>query len=260
MDKGMKKFLADLEYVYRADILEENTTTDVSQPTTVTEQIEEYSIEELQSLAVLLDSFRNKSIAKLKGSLKKLDGDHPLFCPISLYGVLGQSQTETAHTKTLAWLLDPTKDHGFDSVLIDAFLGSVFPEISNERIRRSSISEVVIVEAEHNFLVGSSYRRADIWIEGVYRKKGSREILSKWLVVIEAKIAADESEGQIADYDKYIDGVVDKYSIIRRCFLTPDGRVTFIPNENWTPVSFTRLAHIFATCLPQQKQKQVTIF
>jgi hypothetical protein len=83
------------------------------------------SEQHLKTLAQSFDSWRQRTRVRMKEYMAGLPEDDPLLCPISLFGAMQYGRLETAHTNVLAWLLNPTKEHGFEATLLKALLASV---------------------------------------------------------------------------------------------------------------------------------------
>jgi hypothetical protein len=131
----------------------------------------------------------------LKERWKTLPKDHPAKCPISLFGAMDYGRLEVAHTRTLAWLLDPSKEHGFGRVLLDSFLHSLHID---GKLTETKVTAERLFKSSSNTDVG----RTDIWIEGRIRH-------AQWRIVIEAKIGAKE----IIPKEKIFE--VDKRTVLR---------------------------------------------
>ena len=142
-------------------------------------------------------------------------------------GVQGQTPT-----RTLAWLLNPAESHGFGNRLLKALLRQLHgPDMA--------LNGVIVRSEQFCGAFGcDDAGRADIWIEGRFADCGT-----PWLVVIEAKVDASESTGQLARYDSEIGK--RSAGCVHRVFLTPDGRPPEGGNGQWKPVSFAELVRWF---------------
>jgi PD-(D/E)XK nuclease superfamily len=181
--------------------------------------------------------WRMDAESQIDGFLKSLPKDDPLNCAISLFGTLDFGRHERAHTKTLAWLLDPSKaEHGFGPTLLKSLLRSLECEFLAQ-FDFDSVS----VEAEKLL---DQENRIDVFVEGRFRDEAG--IAKKCYLVIEAKVDALEGEEQISRYDEWIDVQLAPSPVIR-VFLTPDRRVPISTNmpEAWKAVSFMDLAILF---------------
>ena len=84
---------------------------------------------------------------------------------MGVFDVLGATR-ETAHTKLLAWLLDPNEDHGLGSLLSRAFCsGTVGQHVSlrgavvrSEVAQRRSRPDIVISTPSHYLMVENKIR------------------------------------------------------------------------------------------------------
>lgn len=194
------------------------------------------SMEELKHLQCLLGRLQETSKQKLAQLLDRLPSDHPAKCPVSLFGSMGLGRLEVAHTHTLAWLLDPKQRHGFGNRLLRALLRQIG--------RNDTALSGVIVCAERSCGDSGSdgAGRTDVWVE---------DKQNHWLLVIEAKVDAAESDGQLARYEKEIDRCCGggKRWDVYRVFLTPNGRPAKSARKGsavqWNAVSFASLVHGF---------------
>jgi len=218
------EFLSDLSKVNRMETFGEVKMADES------------STDELLNLGRQLEKLRsdvhNQVTEKIE-TLRKDDPENLLFSKVSLYAPMDYGRLEVAHTRTLAWLFDPSKEHGFGDTLLNA----LFPLFDND-IAKDRPFKIKDVRSENlhydsdNGILG----RTDIWIEGKWddNKKS-------FLIVIEAKIDAPEGKDQLDRYEKAINkcNIEDVFCV----FLTPNGReAEGKKGRNWHPVSFSRIA------------------
>lgn len=187
----------------------------------------------LEQLGQKLDAYRETvtaQVAKLIKQRQQTCPDDPLFCPVSLFGSMRMGRLELAHTAALAWLLDPRKEHGFGTLLLDKVL-----TLAANHDRTVSTARV---EAE--VWTDSREGRMDIVVDGHYASP--HEAGNSFLLVIEAKIAARESSEQLGRYEAHLRS--SSRDEILRVFLSPDGRQAGSARKNasWTPVSFRKLA------------------
>lgn len=196
-------------------------------------------------MAEHLDAWHNQAREELKKCLAHLPDDDPLKCPVSLFGTMDYGRLETAHTRTLAWLLNPamSKEHGFGLKLLEACLA---------RFTDQPLREVqdVRVEAEYccTGLGGSELGRLDVMAEGRW------EDGTGWLLVIEGKVDAWEGEEQLDRYEEWMDFYArDRQQI--RVFLSPDGRPASTGEDEWRPLSFAELAEMLRTAAAGEEKK-----
>lgn len=144
-------------------------------------------------LAGLFRDIRASAIERLGGAdwQKDLPADDPLRCRVGLFGTLDYGLRETAHTRALAWLLDPKSSHGFESSLLQALLKEIFDLADNPML-----TEVRV----HSELSGSeSQDRLDLFLEGRWSLTNQQD--EAWMVIVEAKIEAEEGLDQCARYE-----------------------------------------------------------
>ena len=150
-------------------------------------------------LAERFHQWRTLTKEFVRDHLLHLTDDDPLRCPISLFRTMDYGRLETAHTRTLAWLLDPGNDndaeHGFGHTLIKALLKRVAERDDLEGVH------VDRVKSEHSFDDSGRKGRLDILAEGEWQ---SKEEHVQWVLAIEAKVDAWEGEGQLLKYDKWL--------------------------------------------------------
>jgi hypothetical protein len=173
---------------------------------------------------------------------EKLPAYHPLRCRISLFGTLDLGLHETAHTRALAWLLDPGKEHGFENVLLGALLRKVFDKAALH------LSDVSVTS---EFRSGESRDRIDIHIQGSWTDTHQNGAPGRWTMILEAKIRAEEGETQLARYEKQAH-MTDRHKLV---FLTTDGRSAETGSGGWISLSFKELMALFQTCLPELEGK-----
>ena len=230
-------FLKDLESAY------EHARSSVQEPVP--------SVAELTSLAADLKTWRRYYQQLLQRYLADLPYDDPLRSPVSLFGTMDYGRLETAHTRTLAWLLDD-RDHGFGFKLLEALLLHL---VKDRRIR---VTRLEWVKSEYPVYCGPASTdggRLDILAEGRWEELGNDV---SWRLVIEAKIDAEEGEEQLSRYDKCLVEFDRRPATeVLRVFLTPDGREP--SSAEWKALSFLDLASVFAALLRGCRTSQVTI-
>jgi hypothetical protein len=175
--------------------------------------------------------------------LAKLDKDDPLLCPISLFRTMDAGRLEVAHTRTLAWLLDPNGEHGFGQTLLVALLRRLSGDDSSGTLRD------VRVWSEFPIVWSGGKGRLDVLAEGSWEDRQR----PGWALVIEAKVDAGLGEDQLYNYSEWLRAHAvhrEKY----RVFLTADGRAPENPNgrepdigaedDEWEPLSFLELVRV----------------
>jgi hypothetical protein len=218
-----KEFLADLESVF---------ATDAS---------DDISIGDLKDLGEGLEKSRKYCDRTLNQALSKLPAHHPVKCPISLYGAMGMGRLEVAHTRTLAWMLNPNnKEHGFGDALLQSFWRHIR---KCGDVPRAGVKNVHVERFHRN--MGEDAGRTDIWIEGFWSEPNS----APWLIVIEGKIDSAVDTRQLDRYSKEIDAwrhghKVSRKDIHKVLLATKDA----LPEEagnDWITLSFDELARFF---------------
>lgn len=158
----------------------------------------------------------------------------PLLSEITLFGPIELGRLETANTRALAWLMDGKKPHGFGCGVADAVIRAAFPESPTVTTVLASVAEKVVPGG-----------RVDVWVKGTWEN----ERQPRWLLTIEAKIDAIESEGQLA---KYREHALKDGAEWLGIYLTPGGDDPD-DEEGWKTLSFSKLAAVLAAfCVSEQ--------
>ncbi|MBI3409333.1 MAG: PD-(D/E)XK nuclease family protein [Planctomycetes bacterium] len=246
-------FLADLKAVAPAPPDQTVSTQFLKDLATVDKSVREaearqsVSDEDFRFIAERLQEWRSNTRKKLEMLIGRLPEDDPLRCPISLFATMDYGRLETAHTRTLAWLLDPDKEHGFGSKLLEALLSCVEKQDLPVQVHRVE-SEWFIEEPARRETSG----RVDIFAEGNWME--SEEDRIPWRLVVEAKIDAWEGEEQLTFYEDWLDSFADNRQVLR-VFLTPEGRQPETARQNWFPLKFQELVEAFRAAADALRDK-----
>jgi hypothetical protein len=193
------------------------------------QDIEKIIYEELSSE---LERIRKHCYAFNEKYKKEIRSGDPILNKISLFGTMDYGRLETAHTRTLAWLLNPEKEHGFGNKLMNVFFKLIEPNTIFD------VTEVIPEKTFSNYI--NNKGRFDIWITGKYRNNSSRA-----LIVVEAKIDANEGKSQLGGYEKELKNYKE-FKKIYKVFLTPEGRHAKSSASNtWYNISFLDLVIAF---------------
>jgi hypothetical protein len=199
------------------------------------------SVDQLRYLAEHLQEWRSQSQKELARLVGRLPEDDPLRCPISLFGTMDYGRLETAHTRTLSWLLDPKKEHGFGSRLLEALLKRVGGRPLPAEVK--DIQSELCVEQPGE---GGRNCRLDVFATGDWTDSGGKRI--PWSLVLEAKIDASEGEDQLCRYEDWLDTVaLGENQELLRVFLTASGKHTETARQDWFLLSFEELVATFRT-------------
>ena len=235
-----QQFLSDLDLVYASLRAPAYSSMFLSGLADVYSTLPIASEANLHFLAERFSEWRRKTREFVNDRIGDLDKDDPMRCRISLFRTMDLGRLETAHTRTLAWLLDPTREHGFGNRLIAALMAKVSGRANVEGLR------VGRVESE----VAISSGRLDVFAKGEWEDGSSR----KWVLVIEAKVGAPESDGQLGKYDDWLDIHAADHEIFR-IFLSPDGRAPETSEMEWQALSYLELMLSFRTVYDKLRDK-----
>lgn len=170
---------------------------------------------------------------------------NPAFLGISLLRILhGTGLRETAHTRLLAYFLNPIEIHGFERLLLRALIS----HITDEPWGKDCSLKLDSIQAER--ILSENGRRTDIWIEGTVQPSDFKTE-QKWLVIVEAKTDSSESNEQLADYEIEADNWFKKDENRLEplfVFLTIDGGEGQTSAKNdWLPLSFRDISELLWT-------------
>jgi hypothetical protein len=228
------QFLADLVQIHSTLRPQALSTAFLSDLAQIYAALPVASDDNLLFLANRFDMWRRRTKEFVHAHLVGLPEDDPLKCSISLFRTMGYGRLETAHTRALAWLLDPKGEHGFGKTLLVALL-RLFSgcDCSNGLQVERVVSELPID--------GSGAKgRLDVLAEGTW-EDGER---GGWVLVIEAKVDAWEGEDQLLKYEEWLRTDSAGREVFR-VFLTPDGREPETGAEEWESLSFLELVQTF---------------
>ncbi|MGL5415786.1 MAG: PD-(D/E)XK nuclease family protein [Clostridium sp.] len=134
--------------------------------------------------------------------------------------VLNSAKYEIRHSNVIGWLLDPNENHEMREYFLQAFIAKCLSKEENiEKIIEMDLSINQIIE------IGKS----DIEIKREEKTANRRFIdllviskNKKFIILIENKFKAKESENQLKDYLEYVKDRYEEYSILP-VFLTLNG-------------------------------------
>ena len=148
-----------------------------------------------------------------------------------LLGIVGVEGIEGVHSNFLAWLLDPTANHGFGDYYLKQFLRATAAQ--------SDAVPAAVANADWS---QASVRRE--WYALVDGSRGYLDILvvnqsAPILCAIENKVFSPESVGQLSHYRKALEN--DYPGFVRHLvFLSPEGRLSEETTERevWIPADY----------------------
>jgi hypothetical protein len=136
---------------------------------------------------------------------------------VNIFDILRVSDMEIRHSNMLAWLLDPSKNHGFG----DFILKELYEEISGKSSRGVKYDSFKVLREWHNI---------DLLLV-------SNE--SKIVICIENKVHASESRYQLKKYREIVDGAYSNDYKKFFVFLTLDGEEASEANKDiWGSLSY----------------------
>lgn len=191
----------------------------------------------LHFLAGRLDEWNSVTRRFVRSRLAEVPEDDPLRCPISLFRTMDYGRLETAHTRTLAWLMNPEGEHGFGSCLLEALLQRVSNRAGEVRVEH--------VASEFPISGSGETGRLDVLAEGTWEE----EPRGGWILAVEAKVDAGEGKDQLTRYEAWLRNHAAGRTVYR-VFLTP-GRTPESATEEWEMLSYLELVRIFRVVYPK---------
>lgn len=140
----------------------------------------------------------------------------------NLFDVLRISKTEIRHSNMLAWLMDPTENHGLGDAIIRGFIQHYVSFGADDK----DVFDILLTDT-HGFEIRREWRNIDLLAI-------SHE--SKCLICIENKIDSSEHDNQLGRYERIVE---DSFPGFRKMFiyLTPDGTESSNP-DLWCVMSY----------------------
>ena len=154
-----------------------------------------------------------------------------------LLAIIGVQGDENVHSNFLAWLLNPTANHGFGDYFLKNFL--------LDTVAQSDDACATIAAADWT---QTSVRRE--WYALVDGSRGYLDILvvnwaAQILCAIENKVLSPESVGQLSHYRKALENDYPDFDR-HLVFLSPDGRVSQEATEReiWRPANYIAIHNL----------------
>jgi hypothetical protein len=165
---------------------------------------------------------------------------------LNLFRVLRIERAEIRHSNVLGWLLDPNGLHGLGDVFLRRFLSRLL--LNHEGVDVPfSAAQVELMDLDQ-VTVRREWRNIDVLVVSES---------PPWCLVIENKIGAGESSGQLARYREAVSSEFPRVPIVP-VFLTLEGAD---PSEEGRLASYVALSYSevldFAERLIQQRRSQI---
>jgi PD-(D/E)XK nuclease superfamily len=183
----------------------------------------------------ILDAL-NRFVSDLEGAgdLERLEDSLRDF---NLFVALGAVNTEIKHSNFLAWLLDPNENHGFGDIIVKRLLQRSMLDVNRS-------GPVTPVDLDLMDLSDLEIRREWSEIDVLLISQ-----MNRLVVVIENKIGASESDGQLAKYRRRVCADFAREDGWRHIFifLTIDGDEA--SDESYTTLSYTAFVDLLESTL-----------
>ena len=145
--------------------------------------------------------------------LEKLEVELNQFNPFSILKI---DKTEIRHSNVLAWLLNPKENHNFSDKILKKFISQVVIDNEDKTPNSIDLRDIQLNNFTDSIIL-REYKNIDIMVVSE---------MNKFVLLIENKIYAKESKGQLT---KYLDTVIKEYKgyKILPVFLTLTGEETY---------------------------------
>ena len=173
----------------------------------------------------------------------ELDKLENLLSEFNIFETLRITNAEIRHSNVIAWLLNPTENHG----LTNYFLKQLFKYLASANRKYFEDLPVSVFDFElfsyGNVEIRREWNNIDIL---TIIDEGSRKIV----VAFENKIKTSEHSNQLTRYKEIIENKFPD-TIRLLVYLTPD---KLLPSdEEWTPFSYNTIANILGDILKHKK-------
>lgn len=186
----------------------------------------------------LLESFRvDKDLEELEAKLAEFN----------IFEVISVVRKEKIHSNLLAFLLDPSQNHGLKDIFLKQFLKSVLLETDN--LADSNYAKIIPVDIDIADLRDSVIRREWQNIDILIHSRSN-----KLICAIENKIDSGEHSNQLERYQNIIDSDIE-YKNYRKIliYLTPEGST---PSQaNWIIYSYSQVSEIIDSICKSDESK-----
>lgn len=129
----------------------------------------------------------------------------------NVFSILKIDNYEIRHANVLAWLLDPAANHGLGETFLRAFISRLQDNKDEANLAKQfelAIDRTVCVEREVRIIDLKKRNLSHVSPKDSENRDGSIDILLEghdWILAIETKIRASESEGQLQKYRKALE-------------------------------------------------------
>ena len=170
---------------------------------------------QIQALQAFADTVQNPELAELKRLLQRFN----------LFEAVGVVRHELRHSDFLAFLLDPSQNHGLGTLFLSQFL---------QAVRRDAMGNAFLVDFDNlsKASIQREWHHIDILVIDDANRFG---------VVIENKIGTGEHSDQLNRYRAAFDSHYPGYKVLA-LYLTPDGDVP--SSVDYQAVSYTLVCDV----------------
>lgn len=207
--------------------------TTVRQPTLMLERLKEH-----------WPDLEQKILRQRQELSSRILADDPIRLSVDLLTPFGYTSEETVHTRAIAYLLDPSKDHGFGNSTLAAVLAKIQ---RGKRGKGASKLAGLLNQKRTRVVVLPEYRYP---IEGARSRSARNDVRiemrnadSAALIVIENKIDAPEGKGQLQRYEAEArKWCKDNKGPSLLVYLAREGRQAGLNDDQWLGLSYLDFA------------------
>lgn len=160
---------------------------------------------------------------------------------INFFSILRLEEHEIRHSNVIAWLLDPSESHGIGDAFVKGFLSKAI--LDSEQTTSISAASIQLMD----------FRTSKVWREESNIDVLIRDDANRIVILIENKIRAKESQGQLARYLARAKESHPGYRVIP-LFLTLNGDGSSDEEaKDYIPCNYTQVLGVLTRILDRRK-------
>jgi hypothetical protein len=171
----------------------------------------------------------------------------------NVFRTLGLTEKEMAHSRILAWLLQPEESHGLGDLFLRRWLMRVVSDTESIDPKLPTAPELeaaewVQIEVQTEVSI-SREERLDVLMKLRERGSGCEAL---WLVAVEVKIGAEEGQEQLS---RYTDVLTKRFpNAVKQIFIYLTKNDLPPGDSAWIRCGFSKFLHALTDCLTQRSQ------
>ncbi|MBN1936797.1 MAG: PD-(D/E)XK nuclease family protein [Anaerolineae bacterium] len=165
-----------------------------------------------------------------------------LLAEFNIFEAIGVVNQESRHSDFLAFLLDPTRNHGLEDIILKRFLVGVLRQADNPPLSPLEIDLLDLDQAT----VEREWRHIDILI---------RDFDNRFVCVVENKVVSEEHSDQLRHYSELAEQAFPDAKKVY-IYLTPDGHSPSL--DYYIPFRYDQIATILESVCQSFRSRLVS--